>query len=425
MSLAAFDWTTRVRPIVEVGIGITRVPTTNAARWDVGRWDSASSVWAGTQPSWWDITCDVRSFRCEYGRAATVDRFVPGVANVVLDNASGWADPSTNPDPTVLTMRPGREIRLGVVHEVYGTRWLFRGFVDAMEPRYLPTDTDTVELSCVDALGEVNRAKVVPSATPVGAGETVNVRIARLLDLAKWASDRRRLDATGETLVGDDLGGQIADLLGQAADSGGGSVFADTTGDLVFRQRDWQTYVPGTPVDGTIGNVAPTDVCPTGWERPFRRADMSTRVIIGRNLETAQTIDDTAGQGLYGIEPFERTDLLTATDSTLTRLGQRILEVRSAASTPRIRSVSLDARTSTAALDLMTTVDVFRPSRYRCRLQYPRGTVFDAEHLATGVAHEVTPRYWSLDLNLDLAAPFAAPGGRWDGAYWDRSTWAA
>lgn len=425
MSLAAFDWTTRVRPIVEVGIGLTRVPTTNAAKWDVARWDSSSTVWAGTQPSWWDITCDVRSFRCEYGRAATIDRFVPGVASVVLDNASGWADPSTSTDPFVLSMRPGREIRLGVVHAVYGTRWLFRGFVDAMEPRYLPTDTDTVELSCVDALGEVNRAKVTPLASPSYADDTVNVRIGRLLDLAKWTSDRRRLDATGETLVADELGGQIADLLGQAADSGGGSVFADTTGDIVYRMRDWQVYVPGTPPDGTIGNVDPADVCPTGWERPFRRADMSTRVIIGRDLATAQTIDDTAGMALYGIEPFERTDLLTAQDPTLTRLGNRILQVRSAASTPRIRSVTFDGRTGDDVVDLMSSVDVFKPSRYRCRLQYPRGTVFDAEHLATGVVHEVTPRWWTLGLNLDLAAPYAAPGGRWDGAYWDRSTWAA
>jgi hypothetical protein len=49
--------------------------------------------------------------------------------------------------------------------------------------------------------------------------------------------------------------------------------------------------------------------------------------------------------------------------------------------------------------------------------------VFDAEHFATGVVHDVTPKAWTLDLNLDLAAPFAAGGGRWDQSRWDQSTW--
>jgi hypothetical protein len=134
-------------------------------------------------------------------------------------------------------------------------------------------------------------------------------------------------------------------------------------------------------------------------------------------------LDDYPAQVLYGIEPFERTDLWTAEDSLLVDLAQRILRSRASTTAPRIRSVSLDARTSDAALDLMATVSPYLPSRYRCRLRYPRGDIFDAEHFATGVAHELTPSSWTLELNLDLAAPYAAAGGRWDEAYWDQSMW--
>jgi len=869
MSLAAFTWTTRARPFVEVGIGDSRTPAP-AARWDVQRWDAADALWSGVDPSWLDVTCDARSFDCEYGRARTTDRFVPGVASVIVDNSSGWADPGGDPTPGVLNMRPGRSIRMGVDHELHGRQILFRGFVDAMNPTYDPVDADTVELVCIDALGEVNRAKLVPASSPVGAGDTADVRVARLLDLVGWATAKRDLDASSLELVGDELGGQVADLLGQAAESGGGSVFGDYNASVVFRGRDWQTFVPDVPVDATIGNVepghivpgtpevpgyfigdgtathyvstpdandlvmdgdvrwtcrvrddstetttsrlitakqdrnaarldyrlghtyltgtnvtgyptglaspqivaavgvrsaigttppgadvyigadlvgvnpgsqaltlrgqflrstdgttwtnvgalgaavradtlsyngpdplnvglwwlgriywsqietrnrarlvfpgvvgnylgvpdaanlditgdveivarltfndigatnqgvvskhgaytlylnvatavgaifffadapgtsvfasstshgfvsgqtywvkmtravatglvsfykandsptepttwtaigtqtpagsagktiavsayrvdigqrydgalpftgriargivrngiagtvvldvsennagklvtattfvattgqtvtisttpphaivqpqpdrvvwrfdandypgtgtsyvdprgrtwtlsaagaivpkvpevppvvVPADVCPIGWERPFARADIATRVIIGRDLQTAQVLDDADAQVLYGIEPFERTDLLTANDAEITSLGTRILVTRSAATAPRIRAVSFDARTADNVLDLLSTVDVYRPSRYRCRLRYPRGDVFDKEMFATGVAHHITPGAWTLELNLDVAEPFAAAGGRWDRDRWDRAAW--
>ena len=104
-------------------------------------------------------------------------------------------------------------------------------------------------------------------------------------------------------------------------------------------------------------------------------------------------------------------------------LAQRILATRAASTAPRVRSVSLDARTADNALDLMATVDVYKPSRYRCRLEYDRGVVFDEEYLATGVAHEVTPNGWTLELNLDSAAPYATVPGGWDGARWDEGLW--
>jgi len=136
-------------------------------------------------------------------------------------------------------------------------------------------------------------------------------------------------------------------------------------------------------------------------------------------------LDDHEGQLLYGIEPFTRTDLLTARHDTLELLARRILNARHHSTSPRVRSVSLDARTADNALDLMATVDVYDPSRYRCRLQYERGLVFDEEYFATAVVHEVTPNGWTLELNLDSAAPYAVNNGGWDGAYWDTDVWGA
>jgi hypothetical protein len=638
VSLAAFTWTTRARPVVELGVGDSRIPT-GQATWSHAYWDTDGDRWAGNEPTWHDITCDTISLRCEYGRRHTTDRFVPGLATVVVNNETGWADPNAVGDPTVLTIRPGRPIRFGVVHAVYGTRWLYRGFVDAVVPQYVPNGTDTVQFDCVDALGEVNRGKLIPQGVPIGDGEPVSTRLNAVLDQANWPAVKRDIWPTSIALVGDEMGGQVADLLTRAADSGGGVVFGDLEANVAFRPRDWQVFAPDEPVDGTIGNVdmigtpgvpavpgyltptigtvttlnpgplpadctfvfkvrgpatatyaqiaaqlevsplswtlalapgdnvayfisypdgatpsyaytvtpdptggdelralsvqrnngsgrqviterasidggttwtqvatadfptvtpavspnvvrigqstfdgrvysvelrtgldpkggtvvwrfdadeypggtsyadprgrtwtltapnaitptipavpaVPPDVCPVAWERPFARADMATLVILGRDAASAVQVEDPEGQVLYGIEPFEQTDLLTKNDGDLLVLANRILRTRSATSAPRVRSVTLDARTADGALDLMSTVSVWEPSRYRCRLRYPRGDVFDAEHFATGAVHELDAGHWTLNLNLDLADPFRAVGGRWDGAYWDQALWA-
>jgi hypothetical protein len=427
MSIATFSFTDRCRPVVEVGVGDTRIDQ-GLARWDVARWDAPTSLWAGSEPSWLDVTCETNSAECTYGHAAILDRFVAGTATVLVDNSTGWADPYATTDPSALNMRPGRAIRFGVGHETFGVCWLFRGFIDAMTPTYDPVRTDVVQLSCIDALGEANRAKSVALAVPQEA-QRADARIGLILDRAKWPAGKRDIAVSSVWMLESDLGGQAADLLGVIAESVGGAIFGDLEGNVVFRSRDWQAYQIGSPPDGTIGNVDPTDVCPVGWQRPFDRADIATRVILGRATDAPSAYvqhDDIPAQTLYGIEPYERTYLLTAEDAYLDQLGQRILQTRSYSTAPRVRSVALDARTSDAALDLMATVSVFTPSRYRCRLQYPEphGLVFDDEFFATSVTHRLDPNTWTLDLNLDVAAPYARTStARWDFAAWDNDLW--
>jgi hypothetical protein len=311
-----------------------------------------------------------------------------------------------------------------VDHSVYGRRVLFRGVIDEVEPTYVPVDADRVTIVAIDALGEVNRVKLNPVDPEVGEGETATARVHRVLDAAQWQPSQRDIGSSSTAMAGTDLGGQVADLLGVTADSSGGSVFGDTSGRVAYRARDWQTYPPDEPNDGTIGNVDPSDVCPVAWERPYRRADIATRVLMGRDGDVVVQVDDAEAQALFGIEPFERLDLITLNDAELLTLANRQLAVRSADTAPRVRSVSLDAATSPQALDLMATVDVYEPSRYRCRLELDRGLVFDAEHFATAVRHELTRGAWTLELNLDLAERYEAAGARWDQGAWDRTIWA-
>ncbi|MET0911036.1 MAG: hypothetical protein ABWZ99_16340, partial [Ilumatobacteraceae bacterium] len=131
MSLAAFEFTDRVAPVIEMGIGDAHV-TVTPGRWDSARWDTAGALWGGTEPTWVDVSCDVRRIQLLYGRQAITDRFVVGVADLEVDNATGWADPNAAIIPGVLTVRPGRQIRISIDHVTLGRRVLFQGWVDAM-----------------------------------------------------------------------------------------------------------------------------------------------------------------------------------------------------------------------------------------------------------------------------------------------------
>jgi hypothetical protein len=651
VTLPAFTFTERARPFLEIGLGDTRMAT-GLGRWDVDRWDDPAATWASTEPTWLDVSCEAFAARCEYGRQRSTDRFVPGAATVEVLNASGWADPYATADAAALEMRPGRAIRFGVDHVELGRLVLWRGFIDSMVPTYDAGSYDRVSFSCIDALGEVNRAKLAGvSAGP--DGEALSARVTRILDAALWSAQKRDVAYSYVSLVAAELDGQVADLLGRTADSGGAAVFGDRNGNVVLRGRDWQTFLPDVPPAATIGNVGkgepgyvipgadgyltptvgtvssmdpgpwptpcvyvfdvdgpvvgggardiaamfdgpgrewrlvresnagqgsiglitypsgttspvvvtygnnpgdtaldgtrqrwalafhrdngaglrvartlrwtgtawsqiaertaaattytdattplrigswaggstpwtgriysvelrtgldpsagsvvwrfdandyttgtsytdprgrvwtltvagaitprapdvvvppvPADVCPVSWRRPFNRADITTRAIMGRDRETAVVRDDIAGQTVYGIEPFERVDLWTRETEELEDLADRALRVRSYATAPVVRGVLLDASTSDAALDLMATADPYEPTRYRGRLELDRGLVFDDEFLVTGIVHELTSRRWETNLVLDLAAPFAAAGGRWDEAsYWDLATW--
>lgn len=438
MTTSAFTFTRRARPLLEIGLGSTSTPQSTSL-WDGAHWDNTVDAhWAGVEPAWVDVSCYGLSSHIDIGRARNADTFPVGRCDVIVDNTTGWADAPNDPfDPTdpSLSLRPGRQLRVGVEHATLGTRWLYRGYIDSIEPIYDAADGDTVMFRCVDALGEVGRAKQIALTAAVGASDNAAQRANRILNLVGWASQKRRLDPNGVPFVASVLEGQVVDLLGRCADSALGTLYADETATIVLRNQEWQSYLAGTPPDATIGNVDPGDVCPTAYTRAFDRSEIATRVILGRDmppgtdpLPADRQYDNAVAQVYYGIEPVERTDLWTETNAHLDRIGNRLLTTRGPASMPRIAAVSLDAATGDDVVDLLTTLSIYKPSRYLARLTQPRGAVFAVESFATGIVHDIDSDSWTADISLDAAAPFevsTAPA-HWDDPDdgWDRAAWA-
>ena len=329
----------------------------------------------------------------------------------------------------------GLWIRIGVDHTTLGHKWFFRGFVDALVPTYVPDRPDAVRIECIDSLGEAGRVFVDGDRLPDPFAMAPN-RIRQILRRAHWPHRFWNVfdDATLMSRPGP---GKAVDALTQVAESCGGAVYGDpATGDVVFKGQDWQGSAAAGEATAWITNWHPDvdidglpRICPTGWERSSRRADMNTRV---RFTSEASTFGEgepiikewraPQAEALYGVELYERT-LLAATGERLNQLARRQLRLRHPNQFPRIEAVLLDAATEPEALDLMTTATWTRPDKFGCQLRRGDGFVFNRRMLVTGVRHQMSPTRWTCRLALDPASVFAEYGGRWGEARWSRGEW--
>ena len=197
-----------VRPVMQVAVGDVDVQVGQAV-YDTARYDVyPQSTYAGLDVLWTDDSCDVIEAVTFYGRERAVDQFDVGTATLRVANPDGlWDYPPTS-DATVIALRPGRQIRVGV-HVGPGVRgpfWLWHGWIDATAPGYDPTVGDVVDVSCVCAKGEAGRAELAKLDVAVGANETVDQRVWRYCDAVNFPTHRRQFDQSGTALVGDDVG---------------------------------------------------------------------------------------------------------------------------------------------------------------------------------------------------------------------------
>ena len=173
----------------------------------------------------------------------------------------------------------GLWVRIGIDHQTLGTHWLFRGFVEGLEPTYVPDVEDAVRIECVDSLGEAGRVDVDDGQfhNPFLAAAG---RIRQILDAASWPKHFRSIfdDAT---LMSRPSSGKALDGLTQVAESCGGAVYGDpVSGDVVFKGQDWQGPAAGADPEAWITNYRPDfepgvpRVCPSGWEMSSQRQDM-------------------------------------------------------------------------------------------------------------------------------------------------------
>jgi hypothetical protein len=415
-----------VRPFMQVAVGDVDVLVGQAV-YDAAHYDAyPEATYSGLDAQWTDDTCDVIEAVTFYGRERAVDQFDVGTATLRVANPDGlWDYPPTS-DATVLTLRPGRQIRVGVYVGAAAPVVLWHGWIDATAPGYDPNVGDVVDVSCICAKGEAGRADLAKLDAPAGDGETVTERMTRYASAVNFPAHRRQFDVAGVTLAGTTLGSRAGQLFDRSARSAGGDVFGDHNGFLTFRSQDWQTRGPGVPPDGYIGNRdLPGEICPNAWEVLFTRSDFTNRVNYGLQGGTVTVLDDPVNQAKYGVETYQLTDLETQDAQTRTRLAQRVLSTRGFHLAPRVAACTLDAARPGVA-ELAAAADPFTPSMYSCGHVTKDGRAVFARMLyLTGVEHTISAGAWLARLALDDAAPWQTTSNtRYDAAHYDTDTYA-
>jgi hypothetical protein len=336
-------------------------------------------------------------------------RYEAGTATFEVDNLDGRFDPLNLSSPYVTAgvteLRPSLPVRIcanvnGAVEPV----WV--GVLDSIDLDYNSVTWSTARFSCVDGTERLQAADLPEIQPPVGAGDTVAARIARILDRIGWPAAARDLDATtGNTLQASTLAAAAWADIQLAADSDAGYLWIDRNGRIVYRTRG---YVPTTPSltfssDSTVSGLDFTSVDIT---RDV--AQVFNSISLARAGSTQTTVQDVVSQALLGqVRGYSRSDLICETDSQLADVSSWILANFSSIIT-RIEQVKLSPPADT---DLLATgywlalVRLELGDVVRVAHRTPDGRTITVDAIVRGLAWSAGVRSFDLTLSLQTQNP--------------------
>jgi len=291
---------------------------------------------------------------------------------------------------------------------------LWRGFVEGIDDAYDAFERPHASVRGQDALAQIAHVDL-PEQALIGAGETSDVRVGRVLDNADWPVPWRVLEAGQVTMQATNLARNLADELGITADSEGGVAYAGTDGNVYFRNRDWLRLAPyATTVQAIIGPGGAA--CGTEHSVIRDGSDVRNDVQLARAGGTMQRFVDQDSVALYRRRAYQRGDLVCETDAQVTLLAQRIIGSRSK-STVRLTDVVVPV-VDAASASFVASVDY----GWRLLVKWEEGTQsWQREVHVMGLTHQIRPSGWTVTLAVDdvLAQPTQPWGtGRWGTAKW-------
>jgi hypothetical protein len=185
------------------------------------------------------------------GRNRAVDLFTAGRCSFRLDNRQRVFDPTNMSSPFFGNLTPMRPVRVSV--EVgSAVERLFVGFVTDWTFRYGRPADAWVDVDCVDAF-LLFASDVLPAVSPVGDGDTSDVRVGRVLDAVGFGP-QRNLTVGTFPLAETTFDGNALGLMEEAAASDASLLFVGRDG--VVNLLNPVTVFAGDPVIQFVqGNV--------------------------------------------------------------------------------------------------------------------------------------------------------------------------
>jgi hypothetical protein len=256
-------------------------------------------------PTWTDISAYVRRIDVQQGgRQNGLDQFQAGTATIELDNSDRRFDPLYTAGAYYPNVLPRKKIRVRVTYSAV-TYDLWCGYVDGWPTTGEPSNhLGICTVTATDGFKMLSRQRLpIDPTNPVGDGETIAVRVGRLLDYAAWPAADRTLD-TDSPLVGPLVpNGQTAmSEMYTAAGGDLGEIFITPDGKFTYRGHRWQLghnlAASATFGDGGGAELPYQDVTLTFDDTQiFNRATASATV---SGVSTAFDFSDATSITAYG-----------------------------------------------------------------------------------------------------------------------------
>ena len=359
---------------------------------------------------WVNVTPWLRGLSVERGRRGTNDRFDAGTAQVEFDNRDARFSTYSAIYGATRPVKVGNRLRV-LVRSGSLQRAIFTGWVDSWDERGdTAADLDAMTATCFDGWERLARAGHAVLSTPVGAGESGDARVNRILDAAGWFGGRA-IQPAAVTMQGTTFAGGLLDELHDVALSESGELFVDGTGTVRFLSK--ATVVAGRPPVATLSND-----CRSGL--PFVSIDMrsstdgviNTAYIAAKDTATQAAVNDPSVTR-YGQRVFSATDLLHETTD------------QSAAAAAHIVAVSANADFAVTAVDVYPATGKNRGERdglwrliASAELVDRLNIIFVPEHASEraqwlapidGLRLDATPASASISYRLGAIGTIAAP----------------
>ena len=336
-----------------------------------------------------DVSNQVNYVQTSSGRSPLVDQFQTGQLTLRIVDQNGDFNPTNPLGPYAGLLTPMKKIQITATYS--GTTYpIFSGFITSYVNTQ-PKDATEVAYTTITAVDAMRLAQNAQISTVTGAtaGDLSGTRINQILDEIDWPASMRLIDA-GQTTLQADPGTARTSLgaMQTVADSEYGSVYVDSNGEFVFKDRLTAT--------ASIGNT-PTVFADDGTGITYANAQWKLNddlifnsAQISRLGGSPQTAINQPSIDKYFIHSYNLQDLLMQTDAVALDYAQAYVASR-AETTIRCDAIELDLYTPNyntgiiAALNL----DFFDP--ITVITTQPGGSKLEKTLQIFGVSNTITP----------------------------------
>ena len=381
-----------------------------AALWDTAQWDTGK--WAGSPSTaglmWLSIYDRVTGVSFQSGRKSLVDIADTGTCQVDIINDDGWASGQAPPAQQA-PLVPGRRIR--ILARPAGTEAAFTplwtGYIDAVDAPWQSRKTAVATLRGVDAM---SRLALIDAPLAVNAPrEAYEARLTRIVNMAGFTHGTSWALGSSVIIAASRISQNLLSEAQLTAWTAGFYLYADHDGRLATLPLTsgsagyhyMLTNGAGQYGDGTWCPNVPIPYEGTSAEPIRNRIELS---IVGGPLVT---YNNTQSQSLYGLRPYNRTDLMGETGST-DALGNMLL---AHSSWPRYgnatydldmpQAIRLGPPINLAAIPLSAIIDA---DLTLDPVDGPPWSSYKGQTIVTGVEQSITDTTWNIRVIVDHPA---------------------